>query len=135
MVLYRGNSRTVLTPNGENASYIWPSISPDGKRIAYVAAGKGTFVCDITGKNISFLGKLNAPQWINNQWIVGMNDIDNGEVLLSSSLVAATIDGKVYQKLTTSDLIAMYPAVSPDGKVIAFNTANGDLYLLNIIIK
>jgi Tol biopolymer transport system component len=135
MVLYRGNLRTVLTPNGENASYIWPSISPDGKRIAYVAAGKGTFVCDITGKNISFLGKLNAPQWINNQWIVGMNDIDNGEVLLSSSLVAATIDGKVYQKLTTSDLIAMYPAVSPDGKVIAFNTANGDLYLLNIIIK
>jgi Tol biopolymer transport system component len=135
MVLYKGNLRQILTPNGENASYIWPSISPDNQRIVYVAAGKGTFVCDMNGKNVSFLGKLNAPQWINNQWVVGMDDIDNGEVLLSSSLVAATIDGKVYQKLTTSDLIAMYPAVSPDGKVIAFNTANGDLYLLNIIIK
>ena len=135
MVLYTGNSRKILTPNGENASYIWPSISPDGKRIVYVAAGKGTFVCDLNGNNVAALGKLNAPQWINNQWLVGMNDIDNGEILLSSSLVAASIDGKVYQTLTTPDLIAMYPAVSPDGKQIVFNTERGDLYLLNVVLK
>ncbi len=64
-----------------------------------------------------------------------MNDIDNGEILLSSSLVAASIDGKVYQTLTTPDLIAMYPAVSPDGKQIVFNTERGDLYLLNVVLK
>ncbi len=96
---------------------------------------KMVFVCDLNGNNVAALGKLNAPQWLNNQWLVGMNDIDNGEILLSSSLVAASIDGKVYQTLTTPDLIAMYPAVSPDGKQIVFNTERGDLYLLNVVLK
>ena len=136
MVVYTAKERKVLTPNGENASYIWPTLSPDGKKIAYVVAGKGTFVCDLDGKNVKSLGKLNAPQWLSNNWLVGMNDIDDGEILLSSTLVAATIDGKVYQTLSTpTNIMAMYPAVSPDGKQIVFNTEGGDLYLLNVVLK
>jgi Tol biopolymer transport system component len=66
MVLYTSNARKVLIPNGQQASYIWPSISPDGKKIAYTVASKGTFVCGIDGSNPVSLGKLNAPRWINN---------------------------------------------------------------------
>ena len=136
MVMYSGNSRKVLTPNGEQASYIWPSISPDKKNIAYAVAGKGTFVCRIDGSNVKSLGKLNAPVWLNSKWLVGMDDKDDGQKMLSSSLIALTIDGKTRQTLSTpTGKMAMYPAASVDGSRIAFNTENGELYLMNIQIK
>ncbi len=136
IVLYTGNTRRVLTPNGESASYIWPTISPDKKNIAYTVAGKGTFVCKIDGTNPKSLGKLNAPVWINNNWLVGMDDKDDGEKLLSSTLIVLSIDGKVRQTLNTpKEIMAMYPAASPDGSQIAFNTEKGELYLVKIQIK
>ena len=136
MVLYTGNNRSVLTPNGVTASYIWPAISPDKKNIVYTVASKGTFVCRIDGSNAKSLGKLNAPVWINNQWLVGMDDKDDGQNVLSSTLIALTIDGKVRQTLATpTGKMAMYPAASADGSRIAFNTDKGELYLLNIQIK
>lgn len=136
MVLYSAASRKVLTPSGVDASYIWPTISPDKKKIAYTVAGKGTFVCDIDGSNPISVGKLNAPAWLNNEWLVGMDDIDDGEKLISSTLVVATTDGKVRQTLNTpKNRVAMYPAASADGKRIAFNTNEGELYLVNVAIK
>jgi len=133
MVLYSGNSRKVLTPNGEQASYIWPSISPDKRNIVYTVAGKGTFVCRIDGSKPISLGKINAPVWLNNLWVVGMDDKDDGEKLLSSSLVAVTINGKVRQTIPAPvGKMAMYPAASADGSRIAFNTEKGEIYLLNI---
>jgi len=136
MVLYTATKRHVLTPNGQLDSYIWPSISPNQKNIVYTVAGKGTFVCRIDGTNVKSLGKLNAPVWLNNQWIVGMDDKDDGDILLSSTLVALSVDGKVRQVIPTPDgKMAMYPAASADGKRIAFNTDKGELYLLDIQIK
>ncbi|MDR1554194.1 MAG: hypothetical protein LBS69_12170 [Prevotellaceae bacterium] len=136
MALYKGNTKKILTPNGENESYFWASISPDGKHIVYAVAAKGTFVCNIDGSNPLSLGKLNAPVWLNNQWIVGMDDKDDGEKLLSSSIIASSIDGKLRQTLSTPSIkIALYPAASPDGKKIVFNTGNGEIYLMNITIK
>ncbi|MDR2125914.1 MAG: hypothetical protein LBP63_03695 [Prevotellaceae bacterium] len=136
MALYKGNTKKLLAPNGENESYFWASISPDGKHIVYTVAAKGTFVCNIDGSNPVSLGKLNAPVWLNNQWIVGMDDYDDGNIVISSSLVASTINGKVRQTIQTPvSNIAMYPAASPDGRQIAYNTEKGEIYLLNINIK
>ncbi|MDR1346934.1 MAG: hypothetical protein LBJ63_00670 [Prevotellaceae bacterium] len=136
MALYKGNTKKILMPSGENESYFWASVSPDGKHIVYTTAAKGTFVCNIDGSNPVSLGKLNAPVWLNNQWIIGMDDFDDGSVFLSSSLVASTIDGKIRQTLHTPSIkIALYPAASPDGKKIAFNTESGEIYIMNINIK
>lgn len=79
LILYKNGVRKVLNPNGKKESYLWPSVSPDNKHIVYTVAGKGTFVASIQGKNVQHLGKLGAPKWLNNQLIVGMNDIDDGE--------------------------------------------------------
>ena len=136
MALYSDNKRTVLTPNGADASYFWASVSPDRKHIVYTIAAGGTFVCTIDGKNPVSLGKLNAPKWLDNQWIVGMDDKDNHDFVISSTIVVATIDGKVRQTLATPKTpIAMYPAASAGGKHIAFNTGEGKIYLMNINIK
>jgi Tol biopolymer transport system component len=136
MALYSGSKRTILTPNGADASYFWAGVSPDQKHIVYTVAAHGTFVCTIDGKNVVSLGKLNAPKWLNNQWVVGMNDLDNGDFIVSATIVAATIDGKVRQTLPTPQTpIAMYPAASADGKRIAFNSGEGKIYILDININ
>jgi len=136
MVLYFGDDRTVLTPNGTDESYFWASVSPDQKHIVYAIATGGTFVCTIDGKNPVSLGKLGAPKWLDNQWVVGMDDKDDGHKVLSSVIVASTIDGKVRQTLATPQTpIAMYPAASADGKRIAFNSGEGKVYILDINIQ
>ena len=136
MVLYTSAGRKVITPNGTQASYIWPSISPNGKSIVYTVAGKGTFVCKIDGTTPVSIGKLNAPRWMNNQWVVGMDDKDNGQNLISSTILAVTLDGKIRQTLPTpTGKNAMYPVASTDGSRIAFNTDKGELYLLTVTVK
>lgn len=135
MVLYSGNSRRVLAPNGEDKSYFWASVSPDAKHIVYTVAARGTFVCDIDGSNAVSLGKLNAPAWLNNAWVVGMNDKDNGDRVLDSEIVAATINGTVRQALSIPMVnIPMYPSASADGKKIAFNTIGGQIYIIDVQI-
>jgi Tol biopolymer transport system component len=136
MVLYAGAKKTVLTPNGADASYFWASVSPDQKHIVYKIARGGTYVCTIDGKKPVALGKLNAPKWLNNQWVIGMDDKDDGDFIVSSDIVAATIDGKVRQLLPTPQTpVAMYPAASADGKHIAFNSNEGKVYIVDINIQ
>ena len=136
MVLYGSNGRKELSPNGAELSYYWPAISPDGQKIVYTVAGKGTFVCNIDGSQVKSLGKLNAPQWIDNTWIVGMDDKDDGQDVIESSLIAVTVDGKSREELfVPAGVFPMYPSVSKDGKNIVFNTPQGVLYLLQININ
>ena len=136
MVLNKNGVRAELTPSGANASYIWPSISPDNKNIVYTVTGKGTYVCSVTGKNVTSLGKLNAPSWAGNRYVIGMDDRDDGEKLISSSLIITSIDGKLRKKLETpTGINAMYPSASKDGSRIAFNTDRGEVYLMQVEFK
>ncbi|MDY6252358.1 MAG: hypothetical protein SPL48_06515, partial [Bacteroidales bacterium] len=45
-----------LHPVDGVTGYLWSSISPDGTKIAFVAAGKGLYVCDLNGKVLYELG-------------------------------------------------------------------------------
>lgn len=136
-VIYRNGVRTVVAPNGTDKTYIWASISPNGKKMVYTVTSppQCTYVCDIDGKNPVALGYINAPQWIGNENIIGMNDKDDGHVMLSSTIEVVSIDGKKSQKLTDNSMIAMYPSASADGKVVAFNTVEGGIYIMNINFK
>ena len=137
LVVEKNGQQIVMTPNGADEAYIWASLSPNGKKIVYtVASQERTFVCDLSGKVLADLGRLHACQWLNNDWIVAMNDIDDGHVLLSSNLIAISADGKIKQELTDSKkFAAMYPAASPAGDKIAFNTPTGELYIMDVIVK
>lgn len=90
-------------------------------------------ICD--GSSPIRIANLNAPVWLGNEWIIGMNDKDNGERILSSSIEAVSIDGQKHQTLSDPSTIAMFPAVSTDNSSIAFNSDNGDIYLMKINIK
>lgn len=124
-------------PRMEKTKATFGPVYPlDGKHIVYTVAAYGTFVCDINGENPVSLKKLNAPTWLNNEWVIGMNDKDDGDQVITSEIIAVTINGKIRQTLTTPFAkIAMYPAASADGKQIAFNSEKGQIYIMNIELK
>ena len=78
MLVTDGENAYVLAPNGDDASYFWASVSPDGKHLVYVTAKGGTFVCDINGDNVRSMGRMNAPKWLNNNQIAGMQEFYTG---------------------------------------------------------
>ena len=131
MQLTRNGRTTLLAPNGRNVRYIWPSLSPDGTKVLYYVSGVGCFVCDLNGNNVKPMGQLRAAKWYDNATIVGMNDKDNGEYVTSSSIVAKSLSG-AEQTLTSEDIIAQYPRVSPSARKIAFETPAGEAYIINL---
>lgn len=133
MITENGSTR-VFSPNGTDVSYIWPSVSPDGSKALYYVCGDGAYICDINGENIKRLGHYTAPKWYNDNIIVAMDDHDNGQVITSSAIVAVTIDGSM-QRLTSPDLVAIYPQPSPRAGKIAFSTPSAQTYLINVDCK
>ena len=96
LVITVGTTTKVLSPNGQGLSYLWPSLSPDGKKIVYYVSG-AVWTCNVDGSNVQRIGNFRAPQWYNNNVVVGMNDIDDGHIVTASSIVAYTLDGKKSQ--------------------------------------
>lgn len=124
---------TVISPQGqEGQSYLWPSVSPDGTKVAYYLAAKGCYVCNIDGSNPVYLGILRAPKWYNEEIIVGMRDHDNGHFVTESAVYASAIDGSEEQLLTDKSVMAMYPSANAEGSKVAFTTPNGDLYIIHV---
>jgi len=131
MVAVNGEIKN-LSPNGtdDDTSYIWPSLSPDGKRILYYVCGLGAYVCNLEGEEVQFIAHdCRAPQWYDNETVIGMNDCDDGKMLLSSSIMAYTLDGKV-QELTDASLLLMYPQCCAQQGIIVCSAANGEIFVL-----
>lgn len=129
----------VTTPDGKTAnidpqgrgSYLWPSLSPDGSKVVYYLVGHGCYVCNLDGTNARPLGYVHAPRWLNNDVVIGCQDIDNSEIITSSAIIAAKLDGTI-QTLTDSKVIGINPSATADGKAITFSTPAGDLYIINL---
>ena len=128
MITINGKTRN-LSPNGNQFSYLWASLSPDGTKVLFYQSAHGTYVCDLDGSNVRKVGQMRAPVWYDDQTVVGMMDLDDGEYIYASTIVAATLDGTT-QVLTDDATIAMYPYAA-DGK-IAFSTPAGEAYIINV---
>ena len=130
LVLTQNGKSIILTPNGAEQAYNWPSISPDGSKILYYVSGRGCFVCDLKGNGVQKIANhCRAAQWYDNNTVIGMADEDDGKVLTASAIVLHTLDGKS-QILVGKDMMAIYP-VAVEGK-IAFSTAAGEMYLMQV---
>ncbi len=128
MVSVAGKVRQ-LSPLGADKRYLWASLSPNGQKALFFVAGDAAYVCNIDGSGLTKLGMLHAPKWLNDDIVVGMNDKDNGEVYISSEIVAVNLQGE-RQVLTGNDVIAMYPQCG--GDKIAFSTPTGEAYIINL---
>ena len=130
MVLVRNGKNVVLTPNGAEEAYNWASISPNGQNILYYVSAVGCFVCDMKGQNVRLIAEhCRAPQWYNDNIIIGMADEDDGKFLTASAIVAYNLQGKG-QILINKENMALYPYAA-EGK-IAFSNAAGEVFLMNV---
>lgn len=132
--LTRDGHTVTLTPNGddEETRYIWASISPDGTRILYHVSTEGTYVCDLEGENVQFVAfDCLAPQWYDDNTIVGMKTRDDDLTIASSVIVAYTLDG-ARQQLTSDDDVLLYPFCSSQARRIVSARGNGEMVVLNV---
>lgn len=134
VIISTNGEERVLKPFSENevSGYIWASLSPDKKRILFYAAGKGTCIADLNGNVISFLGNIQAPRWYSDSLVVGMDARNNEYNYTSSRIQLVTADGKTKQYLTGENEMAMYPTASAQAGKIAYNTYEGELFLLTV---
>ena len=131
LYITRDGVTTMLAPNGADKRYIWGSLSPDGTRVLYYVSELGAFVCDVDGTHVIAMGDLTAPRWWDDSIIVGMDETDDEYSIVSSRIVARSLDGQE-QVLTGDDVIATYPLPSLQSGKIAFSTPDGRIYLINV---
>ncbi len=130
MVLTRNGKTIVVTPNGKEEAYNWASISPDGTKLLYYVSAKGCYVCDMYGDNVKFVARhCRAPQWYDNNTIIGMADEDDGKFMTASAIVAYTLDGQS-QVIVNKENMAIYPYAA-EGQ-IAFSNAAGEVFLMQV---
>lgn len=129
LYLTQGNKTVDLSPLGNKASsYLWPSLSPDGKRVAFYAVGHGAFVCNLDGTGLRPLGMLQAISWLDDETVIGMDDRDNGIHTVESYVVAVDAETGAQQRLTDANHVALFPT-GANGK-IAFTDPDGKVFML-----
>ena len=127
-----GGEERVFSPVDSWASYLWASLSPDGKRVAFFAAGKGIVVIDLRGQMLAMLGNYEMPCWYNNDYLVAQNAKDDGHQFTSSQLLLLKADGTWQAELTKPASMTMQPTCG--GGRIVYTTIDGLLYEMKINI-
>lgn len=130
-VIVDGNER-VFSPVDSWAGYLWASLSPDGRRVAFFAAGKGIVVIDLRGQMLAMLGNYEMPCWYNNDYLVAQNAKDDGHQFTSSQILLLKADGTFKTELTKPASMSMQPTCG--GGKIVYTTIDGLLYEMKIAI-
>jgi Tol biopolymer transport system component len=134
-VLYTGGERKPLRPSGEGY-YIWVSLSPDRSKIVYNFQGRNTFICNTEGRILYDAGRINAPKWLNDNIIIGMDDKDDGHRVVSSEIVYFSLPAGKRSNLTdTGTRTEMYPFPVSGGSRLAFCTDKGEIYIMKIRVR
>lgn len=129
-----GGESRILNPNGtdEDIRYIWASLSPDATKILYFVSDEGAYVCNLQGEEVQFIApRCLAPQWYDNETIIGMDTQDDGEFVTRSSIDAYTLSG-AHQQLVPATEGLMYPHCSAETGRIACSSLKGGIYLINV---
>lgn len=120
------NGKTI-DPQGKG-SYLWPSVSPDNKKVVYWLVGEGCYVSGIDGSAPRHLGGMRAAVWADEDNVIGMYDRDNGTMITDSRLVSVNIVTGEKEIITPEDMIALYPSAC--SRRVVFTDPAGKLYYI-----
>lgn len=135
LIIAKNGVEKSYTPIENSAGYIWSSLSPDGTKVMFFAAGFGIVITDLNGNVISTPGNYEAPVWFGNNHIVAMNATNDGHNYRSSQIVLLNADGSQLQALTKPESMTMNPTASFGAGKIVYATIDGRLYQMNIKLK
>ena len=131
MISVNGKVRQ-LRPVQGTVGLLWASVSPDGTRVAFEAATKGMYVCDLDGNHLTSLGMYLMPCWYNNDYLVAMSNAGNIRIS-GSNIHLLKADGSFARPLTDSKIAAIQPMVS--GDKIVFTTKAGVVHVMTLSIQ
>ncbi|MDE6301088.1 MAG: hypothetical protein K2M19_05185 [Muribaculaceae bacterium] len=117
------------------AGYIWPSMSPDGSRVMFVAAGKGVYITDLEGSVLTVIPSLEAPVWVSDDVIAAMNTTDDGHQFSSSQIVLVRVDGSESQAVTAPESFTFEPIAAADGSALIYHTIDGVFYQVSLTLN
>ncbi len=112
-----------------------PALSPDGNSVVFQVPGKGMWIINADGSGLRSLGSGSHAAWLpDSRTIVYTIVSDNGSEFTGSTIMSLNVaNGKKSTVLSSTSYIPMTPAVSPDGKKVAFeNAADASIYVMNI---
>ena len=121
------------SPVSSHAGYLWASLSPDGRRVAFFAAGTGIIIMSLNGEVLAKLGNYEMPCWYDNDYIVAQNATDDGHQFTSSQIMLLKADGSFRHALTRPSSMTMHPTAG--GGRIVFTTIDGLLQQMRIQIN
>ena len=121
-----------IRPLAEKAhSYLWASLSPDGKRLVFNEPFSGVYIADADGSSPrKIAGRGDYPAWVSNSAIVYVDAHDDGYQTTEAVLKAYDVDEDITISVTQKDMIVS--EVSAVRGKVAFATADGGLYLVNV---
>ncbi|MEE4178149.1 MAG: hypothetical protein V2I46_11640 [Bacteroides sp.] len=128
------NEPVVLADFGEK-TILNIRFSNDGNRLAFQVATQGLYVMNLDGSGLKHLGSGERPSWApGGKYLVVMKTTDDGHMVTSGDLYAIDIEsGAEYNLTPHTEIMALSPSVSPDGKRIAFeNPEDGGIYVLEL---
>lgn len=121
-----GSNLTKVTSGGLNTH---PAFGPGGQ-LAYVSNSGGNPQIYVDGKRASFRGTYNmAPVWCNDP--EGLKILFMGRDGATWDIFSSDPGGGSVKRLTQDQGSNTYPACSPDGRMIAFFSTRGGLFLSN----
>lgn len=135
IILNQEGKESKLNPVSDAHSYLWVSLSPDGKKILFVEPYKGIFTCDLNGDNLKSYGKGDNPVWLGNSFIVATKSKDDGYVVTSSRLYAINALTGNAIALTPEEIMAEEATVANGAEKIAYSTQAGELYIIDVQIS
>ena len=120
------NAAVNVIASGEIAPAVsWPTISPDGKRVAFSTNIRNTqtiAVINLDGSHLTLLGEGSTPAWSpDGRQLVFSRTVNDHEHLF---LISADTGTDLIQ-LTTGEFDHTAPSWSPDGHYIVFSTNRG----------
>ncbi|MBO4977235.1 MAG: hypothetical protein J6C67_00750 [Muribaculaceae bacterium] len=135
LTITRNGVSREYTPVPSQAGYTWASVSPDGTKVLFFAAGRGIVVTDLEGRVLAEAGNYEAPVWYGNDHILAQNAKDDGHQYISSQIVLLSADGSQMQELTAPESFAMTPSGAFDVNTVVYSTIDGILYKMNVTLR
>ena len=129
--------KEIYSTSFNNRALLWPEWTPNKDKMIVFVMGMGLYLIDPLKMDSQYLGDFRAAKWSPYEnMIVYMHDIDDGERILESDIFTYNLSDKKSMNLTqTVDVIEMYPDWSPDGTMIAYHTARGNIEILRLNIQ
>lgn len=111
-----------------------PSLSPDGKKVAFITGTDDLIVMNVNGTGLVKYGKAFNPQWVNANQLIYERTTDDGHDYKTGELYLLNLDTRAEKALTaTPGRIEMNPALSADGKKLLFTSFNdGQVYIADL---